>query len=231
MTVDELRVAAAVGVVGLLLLIRFDAARFGAAEYDPGPDMDTTGALVVRAAWPILTIALSAVLAFILPGGMPTLGMEVSTIDTARTLGLAIAIAGLGVGLLFWLAWMAEGSWPPTIDPPRLWPRAALNAIGAALVDEIVFRGILLAILLAMGVPVWAAFMIQLLTYGLATRLGASAETLPLLGGALVLGAVNGWLVLVTGGIVAPLVVHAVVRFAAIVIGDGRMALVPQPVD
>jgi hypothetical protein len=231
MSFDELRVAAAVGVVGLLLLIRFDAARFGAAEYDPGPEMDTTGALVVRAMWPILAVVLAAVLALILPGSMPILGLDVATADAARTLGLVLAVAGLGVGLLLWLAWMADRAWPPGIAQLRLWPRAALNAIGAALVDEIVFRGVLLAILLAMGVPVWAAFLIQLLTYGLATRLGATSDTLPLLGAALVLGAVNGWLVLVTGGIVAPLIVHAVLRFAALVIADGRMALVPQPAD
>jgi len=230
-TLDELRVAAAVGVVGLLLLIRFDAARFGAAEYDPGPDLDTTGALVVRASWPILAIALSVVLAVILPGGMAVMGLDVATSDTGPTLGLALAVSGLGIGVLLWLAWLDGHSWPPGLIPLRYWPRAALNAMGAALVDEIVFRGILFGLLLAMGVPVGAAYLIQLLTYGLATRLGMLAETLPLLGGALALGAVNGWLVLVTGGLVAPLIVHAVLRFTALVVERGLVALVPRPAD
>jgi len=231
LSLDELRIAAAVGVVGLLLLIRFDAARFGAAEYDPGPDLDTPGALVVRAAWPILAMLLSVVLAVFLPGGRAVMGLDAAASDAASTLGLALAVSGLGIGVLLWLAWLDGHRWPPALIPLRYWPRAALDAMGAALVDEIVFRAILFSLLLAMGLPVWTAYLIQLLVYGLATRLGMLAETLPLLVGAMVLGAVNGWLVLVTGGIVAPLIVHVVLRFTALVVQRGLGALVPRPAD
>jgi hypothetical protein len=231
MSLDELRIAAAIGLVGLLLLLRFDASRFGAAEYDPGADLDTAGALVSRASWPILAIALAALLAFVLPGGMPILGLDAGQAAFGPTVGMSFAISALGLGLLLWVTWLTGRRWPPAIAKPRFWPRAALNASGTALVDEIVFRGVLFALLLAMGVPTWAAFLMQLLTYGLATRLGAAVETLPLLAAVLVLGAVNGWLVLVTGGIVAPLIVHAVLRFAALLVGDGFLALVPRPAE
>jgi len=167
---------------GLLLLIRFDAARFGAAGVRPrGPDMDTTGALVVRATWPIAGRSRSpAVL------GLPSCPAAVADpgewrsrrFDTARTARpRRIAIAGLGVGLAL-LAGVADAEGSCAADdrsPDAFWPRAAAQtrSPGRRCGTRSSSRGILPGDPAAHGrCRSGRAFMIQLLTYGLASAAG-----------------------------------------------------------
>jgi hypothetical protein len=226
-SLEDLRVVIALAMVGFLLLLRFDSARFGAAEWDPGPGYDTPMGLIVRGTWPIVAMILASIAALVLPAGPAALGIEPAGGRTAESIVLAITFGGLGIGAVFGIAYLRTRTWPPRFVPLAGVPRVALNAIGAALVDEIAFRGVLLSLLLTAGFPPLAAFLVQDIVYGLATRLGAQNVTLPLLGAALVLGAVNGLLVLSTGAILAPVLVHVVVRFTALCVEDGLVPLVP----
>jgi membrane protease YdiL (CAAX protease family) len=230
-SLEELRIVVALAMIGLLLLLRFDSARFGAAEFDPGPNFDTPVALVVRGAWPLIAVFIVSVAAFVLPAGSEALGVVPAGRRTGESMALALTFGGMGIGAVFGIAYLRSRAWPPRFIPLAWVPRTALNALGAALVDEIAFRGALLSLLVTAGCPVVAAFLVQDLVYGLATRLGADNGTLPLLGAALVLGAVSGLLALSTGALLAPVLVHLVVRFAALALEDGLVPLVPMEVD
>ena len=59
-----------------------------------------------------------------------------------------------------------------------------------------------------------AANLIQAIVYALTTRLGAPGRDRYLLGLALGMGIVGGWLTALTGGIAAAFLGHAVTRFA-----------------
>ncbi|MDM7915998.1 MAG: CPBP family glutamic-type intramembrane protease, partial [Candidatus Eisenbacteria bacterium] len=229
MSLEELRIAIALAMVGFLFLLRFDSARFGAAEFDPGPNYDTPWAIVLRGAWPLLAISLASAAAFVLPAGWDALGVDPAGGRTAESLALALTFGGLGVLAVFGIAYLRTRTWPPQTIPLAWVPRSILNALGTALVDEIAFRGVLLSLLVTVGFPVIAAFIVQDLFYGLATRLGADNETLPLLGAALALGAANGLLALSTGAILAPFLVHLVVRFAALAVEDLSLIHISEP--
>jgi len=230
MPLEELRALLAVVLAGLLLLLRLDAVRFGAAEYEPGPDGDTAGSVLVRVAWPLLAIGIAALIGFLLPAGRAAIGMGGEALGSAETLVLSVLGSVLGVGAVLLAAWLPHRRWPPELIPLRRMPREALDAVGTAIVDEVTFRGVLLGLLLLAGLPPIWAFLIQLLVYTLATRLGASARTLPLMAAALGLGALTGILTLATGGIAAALVAHAVTRFAALIMPEPLTPLVAGPV-
>jgi hypothetical protein len=231
MALDELRTLLAIGLAGLLLMLRLDASRFGGAEYDRGPDDPDTGSIAMRLAWPAMAVALTGVIAVILPSGAADVGLDRSTFISAGTIVLSLVGCGLGIGAVLLLGWLADGRWPPVLLGLRQVPAAALDAVGTALVDELAFRGVLLGLLLAGGVPALLAFLIQVLAYGLATRLGASTRTFGLLVEDLLLGAAMGVLTLLSGGVVAAIVVHAVTRFAALAVRDVPRSLAPWAVD
>jgi len=228
--VDELRTVLAIGLAGLVLMLRLDAARFGAAEYDPGPEDDTASSIAIRLAWPAVAIALVAAIAVILPGGPAFLNLDPATFGSTTTAGLTVVFGTLGVAIVVFGAWYPLRRWPPPLVNPWQFPREALDALGTAIVDELAFRGVLLGLLLAAGVPVLFAFLIQLFSYGIATRLGATTRTLPLLCAVMILGAVTGWLAILTGGVAAPILVHTVVRFTALVVRGSPAQLVPRVV-
>jgi hypothetical protein len=231
MSLEELRIVISVALVGLLVLLRFDTVRFGAAEYDPGADNDTATGLVIRFAWPVIAIGLTAIIAVVVPPGPSAIGVVTPAQGWGPSIGLALIVSAVAIAALLALAWYRERQWPPTFAGLRDIFRAVLDAVGAAIVDEVTFRGVVLGLLLVIGIPVLAAWLVQALLYGLATRLGAMTETLPLLLAVLLLGAINGLLTLYTGSIVAGLIVHVIVRFTALIVEAGLVPLVPRPLD
>jgi membrane protease YdiL (CAAX protease family) len=94
------------------------------------------------------------------------------------------------------------------------YPGALLNEIATAFVDEAVFRGALLGFLVIVGVDANAAILAQALTYTLATRLGAPGGNREMFLLSLVIGLVAGWATVLTGGIAASFLGHAVTRVA-----------------
>ncbi len=223
--VDELRTLMAVALSGLLLFVRLYAPRFGSAEYDVD---DPAGGRLTRFAWPMLAIVLVAAIAALLPAGPGALGLGMDAATAPGSIVLAILGSGVGIAAVLGLARLRAPDWPPRLNPGDEVPRFALDAVATAIVDELTFRGVLLGLLLLAGVPGAVAFAVQLLLYGLETRLGRSRATIDLLGEALVLGALTGALALATGSIVAPLVAHAVTRFAALYLADAIPPLLPR---
>ena len=228
MPVDELRTLMAVALAGLLLLLRLDAPRFSAAEYDVEAPDDAIGGLATRAAWPGLAIVLAVGIALLLPAGPAAVGLGRATLLSFPALAWAIIGSAIGVAAVLGVAWLRERTWPPRLRPREAGPRLAFDAVATAIVDELTFRGVLLGLLLLAGVPPTFAFLVQLVLYGLATRLGRSTATLGLLVEALCLGALTGALALATGGVLAPLVAHAVIRFAALDVAAAPAPLLPR---
>jgi Type II CAAX prenyl endopeptidase Rce1-like len=225
MPVDQLRTLMAIALAGLLLLVRLDAPRFGSAEYDVD---DSAGGRLTRLAWPLLAIVLVGAIAALLPAGPGALGLGMDAATSPVTIVLAILGSCAGIAAVLGLARLRAPDWPPRRNPDDEVPRYAFDAVATAIVDELTFRGVLLGLLLLAGLPGGVAFAVQLLLYGLETRLGRSRITIDLLAEALLLGALTGTLALATGSIVAPLVAHAVTRFAALYLADAIPPLLPR---
>ena len=226
--VDELRTLMAIALAGLLLLLRLDAPRFESAEYDAERADDSLGGLATRLAWPLLAMVLAAGVAVLLPAGRSAIGLGAAAFLSAPTVAGALLGSVLGVLAVVGLARLRGPDRVPRLGPaPRL-PRLALDAAATAIVDELTFRGVLLGLLLLAGLTPVLAFLVQLLVYGLETRLGQYTVTLGLLGEALALGVLTGVLALATGGIAAPLVAHAVTRFAALAVPGALPPIVPR---
>jgi len=223
--VDEIRTLMAIALAGLLLLLRLDAPRFGSAEYDVDTDTDSIGARLTRLAWPGLAVVLVAAIAILLPAGPGAIGLGRASAASPLTVVLAILGAGAGVGAVVGVARLRSPAWSPRLNVAGDAPRHAFDSLATAIVDELTFRGVLLGFMLVAGVPPAVAFLVQLILYGLETRLGRTVVTLDLLLEALLLGALTGVLALATGGVAAPLVAHAATRFAALDLADA----IPSP--
>lgn len=210
----DLRVLVVVALTGLLVVLRLDAARFGAAEYDDDSAGRGWRAGVRRLAWYAvgLTIAAGIFVAHPTPGA--TLGLAIGSDRVAAVgLGLVFGVAGAGVAAAF--AWLRYGRL--RLPSARTYPGAIANSLGTALIDEVAFRGAFMGLLLAAGLPALSAVAIQALVYGLATRLGAPGRSHAMLLMSLALGMAAGGTVIATGGIGAAVIGHTIARFAIFV--------------
>ncbi len=218
-------------LVGLLLLLRFDAHRFGTAEYLDESDQGGLRVWLRRFAWYGLAAALIVAI-YKLYDLMYALPITVLHLDLgadrqqAIVVGLAFGIGGTVVAFLYALYRYRRFRLPPA----RHYPGAAINCIGTAVIDEALFRGIILGLLLdAFGptVPVWVAIGLQAILYGLAIRLGSRGGSYPMLGLSLVLGVTAGYVTVQTGGIGAAIVGHVIARFALFLATGHSGNLVP----
>jgi len=209
-----LRTLLVVALTGLLVLVRLDAARFAAAEYDDEEAGGGWRAPLRRLSWYAVGLAIAAAIFVVHPAPVTTLGLAVGTDRVAAVL-LGLAFGAAGTLLVAAFAWLRYGRL--RLPGARTYPGAVVNTLGTALIDEITFRGALLGLLLAAGLPAEAAVAIQALVYGLATRLGAPGRSRAMLLISLAVGAVAGSLTVLTGGIGAAVIGHAVTRFAIFV--------------
>ncbi|HET7677172.1 MAG TPA: CPBP family intramembrane glutamic endopeptidase [Candidatus Limnocylindrales bacterium] len=208
---DALRVLVVVAFVGLLVLLRLDAARFGAAEYDDETAPGGWRNAARRGAWYALGLTLAAAIWLIHPLPVSVLHLHLGGDRLGAILaGLTLGALGTAVAVLFAQARYRRLRFPE----PRLYPGAMLNSIGTAVIDEVAFRGALLGLLIAAGVPADAAIALQAVLYGLATRLGAPGRSRVMLAVFLGLGLVTGAVTLATGGIGAAVLGHAITRMA-----------------
>jgi membrane protease YdiL (CAAX protease family) len=127
--------------------------------------------------------------------------------------GIGLAIVGMGYAAAY--AWWRYGDL--RFPPLHRYPAGILNALATAFIDEATWRGILLGLLLQSNWPMWGAIGTQAVLYTLATRLGALGRPRALLLLSLGIGVVGGWVTVVTGGIGAILLAHAVTRFAVFI--------------
>ncbi len=217
---ETLRVLVSVGFGFLLILLRLDARRFGVAEYLDDAVGSTLAVTRRRLAWYLLGLVFALAIVLIHPDANGQLGLRSGDVATALLAGLgygAIGIAQAG-GVALW----RSGS----LDLPeaRALPWGIADAVLTAVVDEVAFRGVLLGFLLVAGLDPLPAVLIEALVYALATRTGARGGDPYLVVLALAIGLFGGWLTVVTGGIGAALIGHALTRIAVFLFVRG-----PEP--
>lgn len=234
---ETLRSLVAVGLGFLLILLRLDAERFGTAEYDEPGGPDAPG-IFMRVGWYAVGGALIAAILLIHPDPDGTFLLSLG--DRSSSILLGFVFGSLGVSQAAVWAWYRYGRfrWPPLSD----YPGAAVNSVLTALIDEAAFRGVLLGVLLVWVESLtwwgpfdrladWDVFLAvtaQTLVYALATRTGASGRSRYLLALSLAYGFIGGWLTVLTGGIGAAFIAHAITRFAGFVLtGHVGHALAP----
>jgi hypothetical protein len=200
----------ALGLVLLLIMLRLDAERFGAAEYDEASRDGHLPSFRRRMAWYILGIGLVLAILFVHP--QPDVDLFLGTGDRLAALlgGIGYAILGAGQAVAF--AWLRYHHL--RLPDVASYPGALVNALATAFIDEAAYRGALFGILLTAGVNPGVANLLQAITYALSTRLGAPGRDRYMLVLALVIGLAGGWLTTATGGIAAAFLGHAVTRFA-----------------
>ena|GEM_PF-2418391 len=209
-----------IGLMGLLFLLRLDAQRFGVAEYDDSDRHRGWRGWSRRISWYGIGLALLLLVYWLYPQPVGVLHLDMGP-DREQALLYGL-VAGLGgVLLAFLYAWYRFGGF--RLPTPGAYPGALLNSVGTALIDEAIFRGILLGLLLHQGIAVPLAIGIQAVLYGVATRLWVSGRSKGMLFIDLVIALVGGWLVVATGiteadkvtaaGIGAAVVFHAITRF------------------
>jgi hypothetical protein len=204
------------GLLGLLIVLRFDARRFGVAEYDDSARDGSWRAWVRRLAWFTLGIALVLMVYWLYPQPVSVLHLDIGGTaggaDRGRAMfyGLLIGVAGIFAAAVY--AWGRYGG--IRLPAPRAYPAAFINSVGTAIVDEATFRGILLGLLLHAGLGSWVPIGIAAAVYGVATRLTARGRSKGMLVIDLMLAVATGWSVVETGGIGAAILGHAITRFA-----------------
>jgi hypothetical protein len=200
----------AAGLALLLVMLRLDAERFSAAEYDEEHD-GRPPSLRRRIAWYGLGFALIAGILFIHPASREEFMLGAGD-DRVKTLFYAFLYGAVGVGVAIAVAlYRYRRVRLPEISS---YPGALINAVSTALIDEVTFRGALFGLLLATGLNPSVANIIQALLYALATRLGAPGRNRYMLVMALAVGLAGGWVTGVTGGIAAAFLGHSITRFA-----------------
>lgn len=206
-TLGGLRTLVAFGLTLLLVMLRLEADRFGAAEYDE-PVGGRSPSIRRRLAWYVVGIAGVVAILWVHPA--PGAVLFLSGGDGGIVLGFLLAAFGAGTaaGIAWWRYRHVR------LPDVAAYPGALLNEIATAFVDEAVFRGALLGFLILGGIDPTLALLTQAIIYTLATRLGAPGRNRMMFLLALAIGLVAGWATLLTGGIAASFIGHAVTRVA-----------------
>lgn len=197
--------------VGLLIVLRFDARRFSAAEHDDEDAPNTIALWFRRLSWYGLGLLIVVLVYNMYPLQLSVLRLQVGA-DRGQAILAGLALAGIGMLTVLSYAWLRYGRL--RYPPPERYPAGLLSAVGTALIDEAAFRGILLGLLVAAEWPVLYAVAFQAVLYGLATRMGRKGMPVGLLVLLIAHGFVGGWLTLQTGGIGASFLGHALTRLA-----------------
>lgn len=207
--VPSFRTLIAVGLALLLVMLRLEASRFNAAEYDDPIDGHAPS-FRRRVAW--YAIGLVLVVGIFLVHPAPQQDFALSACDRAKSFSFGFLYAAIGTAIALGLAFWRYRR----LRFPDVWsyPGALLNAVMTALIDEVAFRGVILGLLILTGLEPTAANAIQAILYALATRLGAPGRNRWMLVMAILVGLAGGWVTAVTGGIAAAFVGHAATRFS-----------------
>ena len=221
---DQLRVLVTLGLALLLVLLRLEAEKFGGAEYDEVAADGRAPAMKWRLAWYLTGLVLIAAANLIHPS--PGTGLLLRLGDRLDAIVFGLAFAAVGTLQAVAFAWLRYRRL--RLPPSGLYPGALLNSIATAFLDESIFRGLLLAFLLGSGMDGSFANLIQALVYALATRLGAPGRDLYMLVLILIVGLFSGWLTIITGGIGAAFLGHAVTRFAVFLATGHSGRVVPR---
>lgn len=211
--VDPIRTLVALAITFFLVLLRFEAEKFGAAEYDEPTRDGRRASFLRRLSWILLGFALAGSLLLVHPNPVRDLGITLGDRTQALLFGFGFGAAGTLQAVAY--AYFRYGR--IRFPPAWTYPGAVLNAIGTAFIDEVTFRGAVLGLLLLVGINPVTAIVAQAFLYTLATRTGAPGRgrymfVLTLLG-----GLAAGWTVVATGAIGAAFLAHAITRTAVFV--------------
>jgi hypothetical protein len=204
----DLRILVALGFTLLLVMLRVEAQRFNAAEYDE-PYRGFAPSILRKLAWYVLGVG--GVLVLLLVHPTPEFSLHLTVGDRGGIL-LAIVFAAAGVGQAIVLAWLHYHRL--RLPDVAAYPGALANEVITAFIDEAVFRGALLGYLLWAGAPPNLAIVGQTVIYLLATRLGAPGRDRYMFVVAGIIGLIGGWATILTGGIGASFLGHASTRVA-----------------
>jgi CAAX prenyl protease-like protein len=202
-----------VGLVLILVMLRLDAERFGAAEYDEARKDGKAPSLRGRLAWYFLGIGLIVVILVVHPDPRTVLFLGTGERIPALLGGLLFGVIGAGQAVVFARIRYHHFRLPNVSS----YPGALLNAVATAFIDEATYRGVLFGLLIAAGVNAGAANIVQALIYVISTRLGARGRDRYMLVLTLLIALAGGWLTLATGGIAAAFLGHAITRLAVFV--------------
>jgi hypothetical protein len=207
---DPLRQLIVIGLALLLVMLRLDAERFGAAEYDEATRDGHLPSFRRRMGWYVLGVALVLLIIVIHPA--PQRDLFLGSGDRLASLfgGLGYGIAGAAQAAAF--AWLRYRHL--RLPAVSSYPGAIVNSLATAFIDEAAYRGALYGILLGAGINATTANILQALLYALSTRLGAPGRDRYMLVLSLVIGLAGGWLTSATGGIAAAFIGHAITRFS-----------------
>jgi hypothetical protein len=208
---EELQLLLVVAFAALALLLRFDAHRFGTAEYDDEELKGGWRGWIRRLAWYSLAIALIFLIYTLFPNPVSLLHLDLGT-DRSRALFLGLLYGIGGTALAFLIAWFRYGRF--RLPPARLYPGALVNSVATAFIDEALFRGIVMGGFLIWGTPPALAIAAETILYALITRAGAPGRSRMLLLLTIGIGVASGILVFSTLGIGAAVLGHAITRFA-----------------
>jgi membrane protease YdiL (CAAX protease family) len=211
MTEETVRVLVASGFFMLLLFLRLEARRFGAAE-DDEPGARRRGVLT-QLSWYAIGAALLGAIYEVHPAPHDVLFLLIGHRGDVILYGTFLALIGLSQAAAF--AWFRYGYL--RLPPGREYPGAAVNSIATAIIDEATFRGALLGTLVAVGLPASGAILISTLVFVLVTRAGGPGRHPYMLVLAFGIGFAAGWATLTTGGLGAAMIGHAVTSFAVFV--------------
>ena len=204
-----IRTLIAVGLALLLVMLRLEAIRFGAAEYDDPVD-GRAPSFRRRVAWYAIGLVLVTGIFLVHPAPQSDFALGAGDRSQALIYGFGYAAIGtaiaLGIALYRYRRLRFPDAWS--------YPGALLNSVVTALIDEVAFRGAVLGLLLLTGLEPTAANAIQAILYALATRLGAPGRNRWLLVMAILIGLAGGWVTAGTGGIAAAFIGHASTRFS-----------------
>jgi hypothetical protein len=212
--------------LGLLILLRLDTRRFSAAEHDD-EDAGGMGIWLRRLSWYAFGIGLIVLIYRLYPLPISELHLQLGD-DRGQAIVLGLSLGALGTLVALGWAYLRLGG--TALPPVRRYPAGVLNSVCTAFIDEAAFRGIMLGLMLAADWPVELAIGIQAVLYGLITRLAARDRPIGMLLLSLAIGAIGGWLTVLTGGIGASFLGHALTRFALFV-STGHAGLVHSPAE
>jgi hypothetical protein len=199
-----------IGLVLLLIMLRLDAERFGAAEYDEAGREGHLPSFRRRMAWYVLGVGLVVLILVIHP--RPREELFLGAGDRVKALAFGLAFGAIGAAQAVAFARLRYHHF--RLPDVRSYPGALVNSIATAFIDEGTFRGALFGILLVAGVNPTLANVAQALIYTLSTRLGVPGRDRYMLVLTVLIALAGGWLTVATGGIAAAFLGHAVTRFA-----------------
>jgi hypothetical protein len=206
--VGTLGVLVAVGLMLVLVLLRFQAEKFGAAEFDEAPKRRNRGFLT-RLSWYLLAFGFLLAIYNVHPQPHDVLYLLMGHRADVFLVGLVLAVIGCAQAAAFAWYWYGDLRLP---DTPA-YKRPALVSIATAIIDESLFRGAMLGTLVTIGVPGAVAVLFLAVVYVFASRLGSGRHPYMYLY-AFGLAVLCGWATLATGGIGAAIFGHAAASFA-----------------